>query len=288
MEGRDFEQSNTPDIVRRAYSKDISKVSLLEHDDEIALAERVQKGDEEARNELIKANLPLVVNIAKRYINRGLEMSDLIQEGNVGLIKAVEKFDPSRGFKFSTYAVWWIRQSIRKAIIENTGIKKNMFDKITNLTKVAQSLFKELGKKPTIEQMAEKMGITTDKVEEILDVARYRQTSLETNIDDDGDRCLGDRIDAEVESPFDKTSAAILKDKVNNALTKLNDNERAILEKRFGISKDPKEYTKEYTLEEAGESIGVCKERARQIEEKALKKLSHPSKKELHRLWEEL
>ena len=257
----------------KIYLKEIGKVPLLNAQQEIELAQRIIAGDEDAKQELINANLRLVISIAKRYAGRGMPFLDLIQEGNMGLIKAVEKFDYTKGFKFSTYATWWIRQAITRAIADQARtirIPVHMVETINKITRAQRQLVQELGRDPTAEEIS-------DRLEGALSAARIREiqrinqepVSLETPIGEEDDSHLGDFLeDKEVESPSDYTTKSLLKDELNEVMLELTDRERRVLELRYGlIDNHPR------TLEEVGKVFGVTRERIRQIEAKAIKKL---------------
>lgn len=261
----------------KMYLKEIGSVKLLENEDEIALAKRIELGDEEAKKELASANLRLVVSIAKRYVGRGMLFLDLIQEGNMGLIKAVEKYDYTKGFKFSTYATWWIRQAITRAIADQARtirIPVHMVETINKLTKIQRNLVQELGRDPLPEEIAAQMpGMSAEKVREIQKIS-LDPVSFETPIGEEDDSHLGDFIeDSETLSPFDYAANELLKDELNEVLLELTDREEKVLRLRFGL-----EDGKTRTLEEVGKEFNVTRERIRQIEAKALRKLKHPSR----------
>lgn len=261
----------------KMYLKEIGRVDLLTHEQEIELAKRILEGDEQAKKELAAANLRLVVSIAKRYVGRGMLFLDLIQEGNMGLIKAVEKFDYTKGFKFSTYATWWIRQAITRAIADQARtirIPVHMVETINKLTRIQRQLVQELGREPTAEEIAEKMdGMTPAKVREIQKVS-LEPVSLETPIGEEDDSHLGDFIEDEgAMSPDDYASNELLKDELNEVLLELTDREEKVLRLRFGLDDG-----RTRTLEEVGKEFNVTRERIRQIEAKALRKLKHPSR----------
>ncbi len=261
----------------KMYLKEIGRVELLSHDQEIDLAKRILDGDEEAKKELAAANLRLVVSIAKRYVGRGMLFLDLIQEGNMGLIKAVEKFDYTKGFKFSTYATWWIRQAITRAIADQARtirIPVHMVETINKLTRIQRQLIQELGREPTAEEIAEKMdGLTPEKVREIQKIS-LEPVSLETPIGEEDDSHLGDFIEDEgAMSPDDYAANELLKDELNEVLLELTDREEKVLRLRFGLDDG-----RTRTLEEVGKEFNVTRERIRQIEAKALRKLKHPSR----------
>ena len=261
----------------KMYLKEIGRVDLLTHEQEIELAKRILEGDEQAKKELAAANLRLVVSIAKRYVGRGRLVLDLIQEGNMGLIKAVEKFDYTKGFKFSTYATWWIRQAITRAIADQARtirIPVHMVETINKLTRIQRQLVQELGREPTAEEIAEKMdGMTPAKVREIQKIS-LEPVSLETPIGEEDDSHLGDFIEDEgAMSPDDYASNELLKDELNEVLLELTDREEKVLRLRFGLDDG-----RTRTLEEVGKEFNVTRERIRQIEAKALRKLKHPSR----------
>ena len=261
----------------KMYLKEIGRVDLLTHEQEIELAKRILEGDEQAKKELAAANLRLVVSIAKRYVGRGMLFLDLIQEGNMGLIKAVEKFDYTKGFKFSTYATWWIRQAITRAIADQARtirIPVHMVETINKLTRIQRQLVQELGREPTAEEIAEKMdGMSPAKVREIQKIS-LEPVSLETPIGEEDDSHLGDFIEDEgAMSPDDYASNELLKDELNEVLLELTDREEKVLRLRFGLDDG-----RTRTLEEVGKEFNVTRERIRQIEAKALRKLKHPSR----------
>lgn len=261
----------------RMYLKEIGRVPLLSADEEVALALRIQEGDTEAKQELAEANLRLVVSIAKRYVGRGMQFLDLIQEGNMGLMKAVEKFDHTKGFKFSTYATWWIRQAITRAIADQARtirIPVHMVETINKLVRVQRQLLQDLGREPTPEEIGAEMDLPTEKVREILKIAQ-EPVSLETPIGEEDDSHLGDFIeDDNATSPADHTAYALLKEQLDEVLEQLTDREENVLRLRFGLDKNGEIRT----LEQVGQVFGVTRERIRQIEAKALRKLRHPSR----------
>ena len=260
----------------RMYLKEIGKIRLLTAFEEVQLAKRIEAGDPVSKKLLVKANLRLVVSIAKKYIGRGLLFLDLIQEGNLGLIRAVEKFDYRRGFKFSTYATWWIRQAITRAMADQARtirIPVHMIENINKLIRVQRQLLQELGRDPSPEEISEKMDFTPNKVREIIKISQH-PISFETPIGEEGDSHLGDFIeDSEVEAPSDAASFKMLQNKLKETLNTLDYRERKIIELRFGINDgQPK------TLEEVGREFGVTRERIRQIEFKTLNKLRSPNR----------
>ncbi|MEK7565555.1 MAG: RNA polymerase sigma factor RpoD [Patescibacteria group bacterium] len=260
----------------RMYLKEIGRIKLLNAKEEVELAKKTEKGDRRAKAKLIESNLRLVVSIAKKYIGRGLTMLDLIQEGNQGLIRATEKYDWRRGFKFSTYATWWIRQAITRAIADQARtirIPVHMVETINRFIRTRNRLTAEMGKEPTPEEIAKEMGIETSKALEIMKISQ-EPTSLQTKIGDDEDSVLGDFIqDTTQPSPYDSTSRVLLKEQLEEVLATLNDREKKVLIMRFGL-----EDGKPRTLEEVGKAFGVTRERIRQIEAKAIRKLRHPSR----------
>ena len=260
----------------RMYLKEIGKVRLLTADEEIELAKRMEQGDEEAKKRLAEANLRLVVSIAKRYVGRGMLFLDLIQEGNLGLIKAVEKFDYRKGYKFSTYATWWIRQAITRAIADQARtirIPVHMVETINKLIRVSRQLLQELGREPTPEEIAEEMKMPVDRVREILKISQ-EPVSLETPIGEEEDSHLGDFIqDDNVPVPADAAAFTLLKEQLIEVLGTLTEREQKVLRLRFGLDDG-----RARTLEEVGKEFNVTRERIRQIEAKALRKLRHPSR----------
>ncbi len=260
----------------RMYLKEIGKVPLLSADEEIELAKRMSEGDEEAKKRLAEANLRLVVSIAKRYVGRGMLFLDLIQEGNLGLIKAVEKFDYQKGFKFSTYATWWIRQAITRAIADQARtirIPVHMVETINKLIRVSRQLLQELGREPLPEEIAEELDMPVERVREILKISQ-EPVSLETPIGEEEDSHLGDFIqDDNVPVPAEAAAATLLKEQLNEVLDTLTEREQKVLRLRFGMNDG-----RARTLEEVGKEFDVTRERIRQIEAKALRKLRHPSR----------
>ncbi len=260
----------------RMYLKEIGRIPLLTREEEIDLAQKVEKMDMEAKAKLTSSNLRLVVSIAKKYIGRGMTFLDLIQEGNKGLIRAVEKYDWTKGYKFSTYATWWIRQAITRAIADQARtirIPVHMVETINKMVRTQRRLMQDLGREPTPEEIAEIMELSPDKIREIMKISQ-KTTSLETPIGDDDDSYLGDFIPDESQpSPYDATSKRLLKENIDEVLASLSDREAKVLKMRFGLGFKP------MTLEEVGKKFGVTRERIRQIEAKALRKLKHPSKR---------
>ena len=261
----------------RMYLKEIGRVPLLSADEEVNLALRIQQGDQEAKQELAEANLRLVVSIAKRYVGRGMQFLDLIQEGNMGLMKAVEKFDHTKGFKFSTYATWWIRQAITRAIADQARtirIPVHMVETINKLVRIQRQLLQDLGREPTPEEIGAEMDLPTEKVREILKIAQ-EPVSLETPIGEEDDSHLGDFIeDDNATSPAEHTTYTLLKEQLDEVLEQLTDREEHVLRLRFGLDSNGDVHT----LEQVGTKFGVTRERIRQIEAKALRKLRHPSR----------
>ena len=260
----------------RMYLKEIGKIPLLKPHEEVELAKRMLEGDEIAKQRLVEANLRLVVSIAKRYVGRGMLFLDLIQEGNLGLIKAVEKFDYEKGFKFSTYATWWIRQAITRAIADQARtirIPVHMVETINKLIRVSRQLLQELGRDPKPEEIAKEMDMTEEKVREIMKIAQD-PVSLETPIGEEEDSHLGDFIpDDDAPAPAEAAAYSLLKEQIEEVLGSLNEREQKVLKLRFGL-----EDGRARTLEEVGKEFDVTRERIRQIEAKALRKLRHPSR----------
>ncbi|MBO2944251.1 RNA polymerase sigma factor RpoD [Paenibacillus sp. F411] len=260
----------------RMYLKEIGRVPLLSAEEEVELAKRINEGDEEAKRRLAEANLRLVVSIARRYAGRGMQFLDLIQEGNMGLIKAVEKFDYSKGFKFSTYATWWIRQAITRSIADQARtirIPVHMVETINKLVRISRQLLQDLGREPTPEEIGKEMDISPEKVREILKVAQ-EPVSLETPVGEESDSNLGDFIeDQDALAPSDAAAFELLKEQLEEVLDTLTEREENVLRLRFGL-----EDGRTRTLEEVGQVFGVTRERIRQIEAKALRKLRHPSR----------
>ena len=260
----------------RMYLKEIGRVPLLTAEEEVVLAKRMQEGDEMAQKRLAEANLRLVVSIAKRYVGRGMLFLDLIQEGNLGLIKAVEKFDYTKGYKFSTYATWWIRQAITRAIADQARtirIPVHMVETINKLIRVSRQLLQQLGREPSPEEIAKEMDISVERVREIMKIAQ-EPVSLETPIGEEEDSHLGDFIeDQDAPAPADAASFMLLKEQLEEVLDTLTPREEKVLRLRFGLDDG-----RARTLEEVGQNFGVTRERIRQIEAKALRKLRHPSR----------
>ena len=260
----------------RMYLKEIGKIPLLSPEREAELAERISLGDKQAKDELIEANLRLVVSIAKRHVGKGMYFLDLIQEGNLGLIKAVEKFDHSKGYKFSTYATWWIRQAITRAIADQARtirIPVHMVETIHKVSRTTRQLLQELGREPTTDEVAEALGMTADKVREIMKIAQD-PVSLETPIGEEEDSHLGDFVeDNDSPAPSDSASYSLLREQLCNILHTLTPREEQVIKLRFGL-----EDGRPRTLEEVGKKFEITRERIRQIEAKALRKLRHPSR----------
>ncbi|MBR6358545.1 MAG: RNA polymerase sigma factor RpoD [Lachnospiraceae bacterium] len=260
----------------RMYLKEIGKVQLLSADEELELAKRMEQGDEAAKNRLAEANLRLVVSIAKRYVGRGMQFLDLIQEGNLGLIKAVEKFDYNKGYKFSTYATWWIRQAITRAIADQARtirIPVHMVETINKLIRVQRQLLQELGREPSPEEIAKEMGIPVERVREIQKISQ-EPVSLETPIGEEEDSHLGDFVeDDHTPTPQDSAAFTLLREQIKEVLGTLTEREQKVLCLRFGLDDG-----RQRTLEEVGKEFNVTRERIRQIEAKALRKLRHPTR----------
>ena len=268
----------------RIYLKEIGRVALLKAEEEVALAKAIEAGDEEAGHRLTEANLRLVVSVAKKYLGRGLSLLDLIQEGNLGLLRAVEKFDYHRGYKFSTYAYWWIRQAVTRGIADEARtirLPVHMIEMSNKLVRVSRHLEQELGREPTDEEIADEMALTPEKVREIATLSQA-PLSLETPIGDEGNSHLGDFVaDKAATSPVDAALVSMLQIEVEDVLNTLTPRERRVLQLRFGLID-----AHELTLQEVGQRLGVTRERIRQIEAKALRKLRHPSRSQkLKELW---
>ena len=269
------------DDPMRMYLKEIGKIPLLTPEKELELAKRMADGDEDARHQMAEANLRLVVSIAKRYVGRGMQLLDLIQEGNMGLIKAVEKFDYTKGYKFSTYATWWIRQSISRAIADQARtirIPVHMVETINKVLRTAHSMVQDLGRDPSADEIAQKMDMPVEKVAEILKMAQ-EPVSLETPVGEEDDSHLGDFIqDQKIAEPAEAASFNLLHEQLEKLLEGLSPREATVLRMRFGLVDG-----RPYTLEEVGKEFNVTRERIRQIESKALRKLRHPSRSKLLR-----
>ena len=260
----------------RMYLKEIGKIKLLTPEEELALAKRMAEGDEEAHKRMSEANLRLVVSIAKRYVGRGMQLLDLIQEGNLGLMKAVEKFDYTKGYKFSTYATWWIRQSITRAIADQARtirIPVHMVETINRVLRTSHSMVQSLGREPTTEEVAQELHMEVSKVEEIMKIAQ-EPVSLETPVGEEEDSHLGDFLpDSDASQPPEEASHTLLHEQLEDVLATLTPREQQVLRMRFGLQDG-----KPHTLEEVGKEFNVTRERIRQIESKALRKLRHPSR----------
>jgi len=258
----------------RLYLREISRIPLLSAQRELELARRVEANDREARNQLIEANLRLVVSIAKRYVGQGLALEDLVGEGNIGLIRAVSKFDPSKGFRFSTYATWWIKQAITRSILEGTRAVRlpvYIMEEVMRVKRVTRQLYQELGRDPTTAQIGERLGIPAERVSELL-VWAEKVFSLDAPLSEEEENSLGDIIeDPNAQGPSETTDRALLREEVRRVLNNLTLRERQVIELRFGLVDDH-----DHTLEEVGKRLKVTRERVRQIEERAIRKLRHP------------
>ena len=270
----------------RLYLREISRISLLSAQSELELARRVVRGEREARNRLIEANLRLVVSIAKRYVGQGLALEDLIGEGNIGLIRAVGKFDPEKGFRFSTYATWWIKQAITRSILEGTRAVRlpvYIMEEVMRVKRVTRQLYQELGHEPTPHQIGAQLGIQGSRVSELL-VWAEKVFSLDAPLSDEEENSLADIIeDTQTAGPSDATDRELLKDEVRRALDNLTQRERQVIELRFGLMDDH-----DHTLEEVGKKLRVTRERVRQIEERAIRKLRHPTSSRILKAYIEL
>ena len=265
----------TTDDSMRMYLREIGRVPLLTAEEEVALARRVREGDEEARCQLTEANLRLVVSIAKRYVGRGLQLQDLIQEGNIGLIKAVTKFDHTKGYKFSTYATWWIKQAISRAIADQSRIIRapvHMVETINKTIRTSRLMMQELGHEPSEAELAERLDVPVEKVRDIMRIAQ-EPVSLDTPIGEEEDSRLGDFIPAETADPMEAASDALRREKVREVLEGLTPREKKVIELRFGLNDE-----QSHTLEQVGKEFDVTRERIRQIEAKAMRKLRHPTR----------
>ena len=272
---------DVPDGVKlddpvRMYLKEIGRIKLLSPEEELEVAKRMAEGDEEARKRMSEANLRLVVSIAKRYVGRGMQLLDLIQEGNLGLMKAVEKFDYTKGYKFSTYATWWIRQSITRAIADQARtirIPVHMVETINRVLRTSHAMVQQLGREPTTQEIADELHLEVSKVEEVLKIAQ-EPVSLETPIGEEEDSHLGDFVpDDEASQPSEEASYSLLREQLEEVLSTLTSREQQVLRMRFGLTDG-----RPHTLEEVGRQFDVTRERIRQIESKALRKLRHPSR----------
>jgi len=272
------EEVNASDPVRM-YLKEIGKIPLLSAEEELELAKRVSEGDEEARKRMVEANLRLVVSVAKHYLGRGMQLLDLIQEGNMGLLKAVEKFDYTKGYKFSTYATWWIRQSITRAVADQARtirIPVHMVETINRVSRTSRALVQELGREPTLSEISKTLGISEEKIAEVMKIAQD-PVSLETPVGEEDDSHLGDFIpDGEVAEPAESATFNMLRQQLGEVMQTLSPREAKVLRLRFGL-----EDGRAHTLEEVGKEFDVTRERVRQIEAKALRKLRHPSRSKL-------
>src|SRR3989441_1707781 len=258
----------------RLYLREISRISLLTASKEAVLAERAEQGDKEARNQLIEANLRLVVSIAKKYVGQGLSLEDLIGEGNIGLIRAVTKFDYRKGFRFSTYATWWIKQAITRAILEGTRVVRlpvYIMEEVMRVKRMTRQLYQELGREPTSEIIGQRLGMTADRVSELL-IWAEKVFSLDAPLSEEEENTLGDIIeDTRERGPMEITDQQLLREEIRKVLGQLTTRERQVIELRFGLVDDH-----DHTLEEVGKRLKVTRERVRQIEERAIRKLRHP------------
>jgi RNA polymerase primary sigma factor len=265
----------------RLYLREISRIPLLSAQDELSLARRIRLGSRDARNHLIEANLRLVVSIAKRYVGQGMSLEDLVGEGNIGLIRAVTKFDPDRGFRFSTYATWWIKQAITRSILEGTRAVRlpvYIMEEVMRVKRTTRQLYQELGREPTTEQIGARLGITGERVSELL-VWAEKVFSLDAPLSEEEENSLGDIIeDQHQPGPAETTDRTLLREEVYRVLNNLTQREREVIELRFGLIDD-----KDHTLEEVGRRLKVTRERVRQIEERAIRKLRHPQSSRLLR-----
>jgi RNA polymerase primary sigma factor len=265
----------------RLYLREISRIPLLSAQDELSLAHRIRLGSRDARNHLIEANLRLVVSIAKRYVGQGMSLEDLVGEGNIGLIRAVTKFDPDRGFRFSTYATWWIKQAITRSILEGTRAVRlpvYIMEEVMRVKRTTRQLYQELGREPSAEQIGERLEITGDRVSELL-VWAEKVFSLDAPLSEDEENSLGDIIeDQHQPGPAESTDRSLLREEVYRVLNNLTQREREVIELRFGLIDD-----QDHTLEEVGRRLKVTRERVRQIEERAIRKLRHPQSSRLLR-----
>ena len=263
----------------RMYLKEIGKIKLLSPEEEQEVGKRISEGDEQAKKRMVEANLRLVVSIAKRYVGRGMHLLDLIQEGNIGLLKAVEKFDYTKGYKFSTYSTWWIRQSITRAVADQARtirIPVHMVETINKVAKASRSLVQELGREPNVSEISERIGVPEEKVAEVMKIAQ-EPVSLETPVGEEDDSHLGDFIpDNEAKEPAESASFNMLRQQLNEVMATLTPRECKVLRLRFGLEDD-----RPHTLEEVGKEFDVTRERVRQIESKALRKLRHPSRSKI-------
>ena len=278
FEDLESDEANLTDPVRM-YLKEIGKIDLLSAEEEIELARRIAEGDEAAKKRMVEANLRLVVSVAKHYLGRGMQLLDLIQEGNMGLLKAVEKFDYTKGYKFSTYATWWIRQSITRAVADQARtirIPVHMVETINRVSRASRALVQELGHEPSLTEISEQLGIPEDKISEVMKIAQD-PVSLETPVGEEDDSHLGDFIpDSELTEPSESASYNMLRSQLNDVMKTLSSRECKVLRLRFGL-----EDGRAHTLEEVGREFNVTRERVRQIEAKALRKLRHPSRSKL-------